>query len=219
MASQVKSYTGWNREFTTLLYGNQRLELLKSPGLAVVSNPGETERDFRIRMQQTGREQRDQVVDALRQKYAPKIATLQDRIRRAQSTVDREADQAKQAKVQTAISIGATLLGAFTGRKALGTSTFSKAATAARGASRSMSAQEDISRAKDNVEALQKQLGDLQAQFKEESDALGSKIDPMTEDMEKIVIKPKKTDITVQLVALVWAPYWKDASGTTTTAY
>jgi hypothetical protein len=219
VASQAKSYAGWNREFVTLLYGNQRLELLKSPGLAVVSNPGETERDFRIRMQQAGREQRDQVVDALRQKYAPKIATLQDRIRRARSAVDREADQAKQAKVQTAISIGATLLGAFTGRKALGTSTFSKAATAARGASRSMSAQEDISRAKENVGALQKQLEDLQAQFNEESASLGSKIDPMTEDMEKIVIKPKKTDITVQLVALVWAPYWRDASGATTSAF
>jgi peptidoglycan hydrolase CwlO-like protein len=88
-----------------------------------------------------------------------------------------------------------------------------------RGASRSMSAQEDISRAKENVGALQKQLEDLQAQFNEESASLGSKIDPMTEDMEKIVIKPKKTDITVQLVALVWAPYWRDASGATTSAF
>jgi hypothetical protein len=219
VASQVKSYTGWNREFATLLYGTQRLELLKSPGLAIVSNPGETERDFRIRMQQAAREQRDQVVEALRQKYAPKTATLQDRIRRAQSVVNREADQAKQAQFQTAISIGATLLGAFTGRKALGTSTLGRATTAARGASRSMSAQEDISRAKENVGALQKQLEDLQAQFNEESAAMGSKIDPMTENMEKIVIKPKKTDITVQLVALVWAPYWRNASGTTTSAY
>ncbi len=219
VASQVKSYAGWNRDFATLLYGTQRLELLKSPSLAVVSNPGETERDFRIRMQQSAREQRDQVVEALRQKYASKIATLQDRIRRAQSAVDREADQAKQAQFQTAISFGATLLGAFTGRKILGTSTLGRATTAARGASRSMSAQEDISRAKENVGALQKQLEDLQAQFNEESTTLGAKIDPMTEELEKIVIKPKKTDITVQLVALVWAPYWRDASGMTTSAY
>ena len=219
VASQVKSYTGWNREFSTLLYSTQRLELLQSPTLVKVSNPGETERDFRVRMQQAAREQRDQVVEALRQKYAPKIATVQDRIRRAQSTVDREADQAKQQQFQTAISIGATLLGAFAGRKALGTSTLGKATTAVRGASRSMSAQEDISRAKENVGALQKQLADLQAQFNEEFAALGSKIDPMTENMEKIVIKPKKTDITVQLVALVWAPYWRDTSGTNTPAY
>jgi hypothetical protein len=219
VASQVKSYTGWSRDFTTLLYGTQRLELLKSPSLSQVSNPGETERDFRIRMQQAAREQRDQAVESLRKKYAPKIATLQDRIRRAEAVVDREAEQAKQQKVQTAISIGATLLGAFTGRKTLGTSTLGRATTAMRGASRSMSAQEDISRAKENVEAFKKQLEELQGQFNEDSAALGSKIDPMTEDMEPIVIKPKKTDITVQLIALVWAPYWKDASGMTTQAY
>lgn len=216
VASQAKSYAGWNREFATLLYGNQRLQLFQSPSLSAVSNPGETERDFRIRLQQASREQRDQVVEALRQKYATKMATLQDRIRRAQDVVEREADQAKQQQFQTAISIGATLLGAFTGRKS---SSIGRATTAVRGASRSMAAQGDISRAKDNVQALQQQLADLQAQFNEESAALSSKIDPTTETLNTVVIKPKKTDINVQLVALVWAPYWRDASGTNAPAY
>ena len=40
-----------------------------------------------------------------------------------------------------------------------------------------------------------------------------SKVDPMAETLEKVVVKPKKTNISVSLVALAWAPYWRIATG------
>jgi hypothetical protein len=33
-----------------------------------------------------------------------------------------------------------------------------------------------------------------------------------------VIIRPKKTDITIQLVALAWMPHWKDAQGALTVA-
>ncbi len=44
-------------------------------------------------------------------------------------------------------------------------------------------------------------------------------MDPQTEALETFVIKPKKTDISVQLASLVWVPYWQDAQGNTTPAW
>jgi hypothetical protein len=120
------------------------MDLLKSPATGEISKPNETERDMRVRLQQLVREQRDSQVEALRAKYAPKIATMQERIRRAQQAVDRETTQASQAKIQTAISIGTTLLGAFLGRKAVSRSTLGTATTAMRGVGRSMKELEDI---------------------------------------------------------------------------
>jgi hypothetical protein len=38
-------------------------------------------------------------------------------------------------------------------------------------------------------------------------------LDPQTEIFETVAIKPKKTDISVQLVALAWSPYWQDSQG------
>lgn len=216
--SQAKSYTAWTKDFVTWLYGTQKLELWMSPGLKKVSRPDESERDFRVRLQQEAREVRDEAVEKLRQKYAQKMTSLKERIRRAEQAVDREEDQAKQQKAQTAISIGATLLGAFTGRKTLARSTLGRATTAARGVSRSMEAQSDIARAKETLKALQEQLAELEAQFEAETDALASKIDPLTEELETVVIRPKKTDIAVQLVALVWMPHWKDSQGALTVA-
>jgi hypothetical protein len=219
VAMQSRSYNTWSKDFTTWLYGNQRLEVLRSPSTGSVSNPGETERDFRIRLQQESRETRDGTVEKLRQKYASKFNTLQDRLRRAQQSVEREAAQAKQAEFQTAISFGATLLSAFTGRKAISGTSLGRATTAARGVSRSMEQRKDIDRAKDTAEAIQKQMKDLQDQFDSEVAALQSKIDPMTEELQTLAVRPKKTDISVQLLALVWAPYWVDAQGVANQAW
>jgi hypothetical protein len=219
VAMQSRSYNAWSKDFTTWLYGNQRLEVLRSPSTGRASNPSESERDFRIRLQQEAREARDEAMEKLRQKYAPKFTTLQERQRRAQQAVEREAAQAKQAELQTAISFGATLLSAFTGRKTVSRSTLGRATTAARGVSRSMEQRQDIDRAKDTVEAIQKQMKDLQDQFDSEVAALQSKIDPMTEDLQTLAIRPKKSDISVQLLALVWAPYWLDAQGASNQAW
>jgi len=205
-AARPKSYVTWQREFANWLYSSQRLTLWKSPSLGEISRPGESERDFRVRLQQVSREHRDQAVDRLRQKYAPRIASLQERLRRAQQALEREQEQAKDQKMQTAISFGATLLGAFVGRKALSATTLGRATTAARGVSRAVKQQEDVGRVEDTVETLQQQLVALEEEFRSEASALESKLDPLSEGLETLSVRPKKSGISVQLVALAWAP-------------
>jgi hypothetical protein len=217
-ASQARNYAAWNKDFNNWLYGTQSIQLFQSPSLKLVSQPGEDERDFRIRAGQAAREKRDELVEALRKKYAPKIATLQERLRKAQAAVEKQQEQARQAKMQTALSFGATLLGAFTGRKTLG-GTISRASGAARRAGRAFEESSDVSRASDTVESIQQQLADLQAQFESESSALAEKVDPLTEALETVSVKPKKADIQVQLVTLAWAPHWQDEHGNVTPAW
>ncbi len=217
-ASQSKNYSIWNRDFANWLYGTQKVELLSSPSLHAVSQSGESEADFRIRLQQSAREQRDEMVAQLRDKYTSKFAVLQERLRRAEQAREKQAEQAKQAKLQTAISFGGTLLSAFTGRK-ISSSTISKASSAFRGVGRAMDESKDVARAGDTVEAIQQQIKDLQAEFDAETASLQEKTDPSTEVFETVVIKPSKSDILVQLVALVWAPYWQDPQGNTAPAW
>jgi hypothetical protein len=206
-AMKAKNFAEWNKDFISWVYGAQSLQLLRSPSLDQLSKPGETERDFRVRLQQAAREQRDAQVEVLRKKYATKINALQEKVRKAEQVVQREADQANQAKMQTALSFGATLLSAFTGRKIASASTINKASSAFQGVGRSMQQQGDVARAKDSVETYKSQLEELNTQFQEESNALEGRIDPATETLEAVVINPKKTDINVQLVALAWVPF------------
>jgi len=210
VATKVKSYASWQKDLANWIYRNQRLELLESPTLNVVSNPGESERDFRVRLQQLAREERDEAVEKLRQKYAPKFAQLEERKRRAEQAVAREAEQAQGQKVQTAISFGATLLSSFLGRKRTSLSTLGRATTAARGVSRSMKESQDVGRAEDNVAAVTQKIADLEAEFQAETAALENTFDPQTEPLEKVSLKPTKANIAVKLVTLAWAPYWND---------
>ncbi|WP_413933835.1 ATP-binding protein [Nitrospira sp. BLG_1] len=218
-AGKAKSYTDWNKDFGGWLFRTQKVELYKSPSTKDVSKPGESERDFRVRLQQSGRESRDKSADALRQKYAPKIATLQDRIRRAELQKEKQQAESRSSQMQAAISVGASILGAFMGRKTISATNIGRATTAIRSAGRVMKESKDVGAAEENVAALQQQLADLETQFKSESEALAAATDPLNEKLDTISVKPTKANIAVKLVALAWTPHWRDANGSLNPAW
>jgi len=218
-AGKKKSYDGWSKDFASWLLQSQTIDLLRSPSLKVVSKPGESERDFRVRLQESTRQDRDRASETLRQKYAPKVAALQERRRRAEQAVARESEQAKAQGIQTAISVGATILGAFLGRKSITASTIGRATTAARGAGRVLKETQDVGRAKETVAAVDEAIAALDAQFKAEADALGASTDPLTERLETLALKPTRQNISVRLVALAWAPCWRDRAGAVSPAW
>jgi len=214
-AIQIANYNNWNRDFVSWLYGTQSLELMNSSSIKIISSPGETEKDFRIRLQQLAREKRDEQTEVLRKKFSGKDAVLKERLRKAEQTEEKQQDQAKRAKAQTAISFGSMLLGAFSGRR-VSQSTISRASSAMRSASRSIEEGKDVSRVGDTIETIKQQISDLQVEFEAEVSNLNQKLDPLTEPLDKLVIKPKKSDILIQLLSLIWVPYWQDSQGSIT---
>src|SRR6185295_3673791 len=150
-------YPAWSKDFSAWIFRMQKLDLFRCPSLGQISKPGESERDFRVRLQLSAREERDQLSEELRKKYAPKLAALEERKRKATQVVEREKGQATQQTLQVAISVGTTLLGAFLGRKAVSATTLSRAATAVRAVGRSRKESEDVEHATESVEAVQAQ--------------------------------------------------------------
>ncbi|MFN0100940.1 MAG: ATP-binding protein [Bryobacteraceae bacterium] len=203
-AGKVKSYTTWNREFTNWLVATQKLEMLQSANLKQVSNPGESERDFRVRLTTAAHEARDEAVTALRQRYGPKLAMLEERVRRAQQMVDKQRQEATQSKVQTGLSIATTVLGALMGRGFMTKSAMSGVGTAARTLGRTSREGQDVDRAEENLQATLEQRTQLEQQLQEEITALAAQYDTLNEQFETMVIAPKKTNIQVKLFSLCW---------------
>ncbi|HLL88570.1 MAG TPA: hypothetical protein VK324_04650 [Tepidisphaeraceae bacterium] len=218
-ATRVKTFDAWQKQLADALYRTTKVELRRSPTFKVASRPGESERDFRVRLSQSAREQRDALVERLKQKYAPKLAAVQERIRRAEQVVQREKEQATATKWQTAVSFGATVLGGLFGRKTASAGNVGRATTAARGVGRSVKESQDVDRAAETVEAVKQQMIDLDAQFQSELATLEAKIDPMTEPLEPVVLRPRKSDVSVRTVALAWSPHWIDTAGRATRAW
>jgi hypothetical protein len=208
-----RNYKTWERDFLSWLAGAVPLTLWRDPVTGETSQPGETEAAFRARQSLEARQSRDQTLEKLRAKYAARLTSLKERLRRAEQTVEREKDQARQQQTQTAISFGATVLGAFVGRKAVSATTLGRATTAARGVSRVAKEKEDIERAADNVEALRARLADAEAELESEVNELEAELSVGQGALEPIQVRPKKADIAVQLVALAWTPHTVSPSG------
>jgi hypothetical protein len=212
-AMRAASFAAYGKSLITHLYENARVDLLLCEALKVASAPGESEGDFRARLALLLREKRDAAVEELRRKYAPKLATLEDRVRRGQERLAREQDQLKQQKFQTALSVGTSILGALFGRKALSASTIGRAGTAARSAGRIGRESQDVDRADESLEVLQQRLIALQAESETEISRLAESLDASSVVLRATTVTPRKSDLAVGEVALVWAPWRRDADG------
>lgn len=200
-ALKAKNYGAWKADFMGWLSQTQKIQLLKSDYSNEVSRVDETERDFRIRLQQIAREKRDQDVNKLREKYASKFSTLENRLRRSQMDVTEHEAQVRDQKYQTAISVGTAILGGFLGRRNIGGIT-----RTSHEMGRSEREKRESAQAMENLQALQQEKMRLENQFQSEANMLQTTTDPLTESLSSVVITPAKTNISVRFVALAWMP-------------
>jgi len=201
----AREHKRWTAALTDHLYRNVVLELPACPALKMTAEPGMTEGEFRARVALAARERRDAAVETLRDKYGSKLATLEDRARRAMQKVEREKAQATDSTVSTALAVGGSLLGALFGggRRS---SAISKARTAARSASRTNKERADVALAEAEVQAVRDRIEALNAELEAEVTRLESEWNPAAIPLETRTVKPRKSDIAVEDMALVWVP-------------
>jgi hypothetical protein len=216
---KAASYRTWGGGFSEWAFRTQNMEVLNSPAYRLTSNPGESEQDFRNRLQEVAAAKQQEAIGQLQRRYSAQKATYEERVAKAEQIKDKEAEQSRGRKMQTAISLGATVLGAIFGRRTFGTSTLGRATTTMRDVGRSIDESGDVKRADQAVEAAKQKLAELDAQQQAEIDALKAKMDPDSEPLERVLVRPRKGDIAVDALGLVWMPHWRDASGSMTGAW
>ena len=199
-----KSYAVWTKSYAQWLKANEVITLYRSAAFKLTSEAGESEREFRIRLQTASREKRDETVEAIRQKFAAKRATLVDRLQRAEQRVQKEQSERGAQVIGTIASIGTAALGAFFGRKGLSMSSASRVGTAVRGVGRMQKESGDVTRANESVESVRQALTDLDRQIETQAGALQGGFDAQAEPLETITIKPKASDVQVHEVGLLW---------------
>lgn len=203
---RAQNYRSWQKELATYLYSSAELAISHCPTIGQSVAPGTSEGDFRAKLSLALREKRDAEIEKLRKKYAPKLTTLQDQLRRADERVERERSDLSQHKMQTAITVGTSILGALLGRKAVSVTNAQRVGSAARSAGRLSKESGDIARAEESREVLQQRLTEMQSELESEVTRLRTELDPTTVTIEQTSIKPRKTDIDIRTVALLWIP-------------
>jgi hypothetical protein len=201
----AKAHAQFAKALLEHVYRSVAVTVYRCPSLKATAAPGGSEAEFRAHIAQLLREKRDAAVDNLRRKYATRLATLEERQRRARQKLAREKDQAGSTTMASALSVGGGLLGALFGGGRRGSS-LGHAASAARSVGRIGKERTDVAHAEADLSALREQYEALEAQLAGEVAALEAGFDPATVPIEAVAIRPRKADIEVSDVALVWRP-------------
>jgi len=212
-AMHKKPYASWKKQLKEYLYRHHRKRLWYCQELKTSSDPRESESDFRIRLRHTAREQRDLQVERLRSRYATRFSTLEDQLRRARQRIEKEKSQRSEKGLSAAISVGTSILGALFGRKLRSTTNVNRAGTAIRSASRVAKESEDIRHAEEQYNALLQKQEDLNGKVEDEVQKIHDQLDVNLMTFEERLINPRKSDLAVDRVVLVWLPYREQPSG------
>ena len=184
------------------LYRTARLKLWKAAGVDSVSEPGESEGDYRLRISQDLREARDAAVEKARGAFASKLERLQKRLLTARQRLEREQAQARDHSWQTTISIGTAILQAVLGggrSRSVG-----RVSTSMKSASRAAKQQADVAQAEESLEAVQAEQAALEQEVAAELQRVKQAYDPLHVELEAIEVPPRRTDVVVDEVAIAW---------------
>jgi hypothetical protein len=206
-ANVAKNYAAWGKDYKRWLRQNENITLYKSKRFRLTSTAGETEGEFRVRLQDAASEKRDQAIAKIRKRYASKVTTLENRLLRAEQSIAREKQQSTKKKLDTAISFGTAILGAVLGRKKLSSSTATKIGSAIKTAGGASKEAADVDRAMQTAEKVKQEIAALNDTLEKEVAELDTSFDAQTEELDEIVVRAKSTDIHVSLSGLVWLPY------------
>jgi hypothetical protein len=209
-AMNAANYKQVEKDFTEWLYRNERADVFSCSAVKAWSQLGESEADFRARIIHQAHEARDAGIDKLRATAAKKVATLETRLRTAEGQLLKEKAESNSAKMQAGVSVLGGILGAFLGRKAglgsitRGTSSIGKATSAYK-------QHQDVANAESKIEGVAGEIQAIQDELEAGIAKLTESFDPASLPLETESVKPTKTDVKVETVALLWLPF--DARG------
>ena len=202
-ALKLSLFNSLDKRFETYVYRNFQISLLKSNIFKQVSKPFESERDFRIRLAVTANEKRNLEKDRIKRKYAVKLSSLERQLLTAQQRIERETQQYNQKKMNSTISVGASLIRALFG----GSRATSGFARTARSMTSLAKEKADIQRAEEKYEQLNARMQELQEQLEDEVNLLAEKYDPQAEELQTILLRPKKSDVLQRWFGIWWIPF------------
>ncbi len=204
-AMNAANYKQVEKDFAEWLYRNERVEVFTCPVLKVWSKLGESEADFRARISHEARESRDAAIEKIRVVMTKKIETLETRLRTAEGQLAKEKAESNASKMQAGVSVLGGILGGLFGRK-VGMGSITRGTSVIGKASSAYKQHQDVANAEAKIESVSAEIAEIKAELEAEIEKITASYDSDALTLESESIKPAKTDVKVNQVALLWLP-------------
>jgi len=181
------------------LYHSQRVVLHRCKKLKMKSEPGMSLSDFKVKVQDMIRALREKEIEHLQERFDKKEKIIQRRYTRAKERLAKEKSDVTSKTTDSIINTGVAVLGALFGRRSIG-----RVGTALKSGKRVLKERADVSRAQANVQDIEQDFTELEDELNEKIDMLDMKYDPANFLLDEIVIKPRRSDVSVKTCVLTW---------------
>ncbi len=204
--NSARELSSLSKDVSDYLYRNWTFPLLFNPALSAFSQPGEDERAFKIRCQQLAREQRDAEVDKLGDTYAKKIDAIQVKLQREEQELADDQAAYDARKQQEMFSAGDSILSLFGGRRKRAGTMLTSASKKREMTAR---AKRDVEELQDQIATYQQDIKDLEKELEDATAEITQRWETAVDDIQTYEVKPRRTDVDIDRVALAWTPFWQ----------
>jgi len=151
--------------------------------------------DFIVRLQDGINDKKEIEIEKLQKRYGKKEKTLVGRLSRAKERVEKESSDSTGSMIEAGIAV----LGALFGRPSP-----TKIGRAVSKGSKILKERGEMSRAEERMVSIKEEIEALEYELEDKIDALNEKYNADNCEIERFSIKPRKTDIDVEICAVVW---------------
>ena len=202
--TEAKSLKDFQKSLANYLYESKRIELFSVKELKLESKLNQNRRDFLVEVEDTLKELRDEKTQKLEEKFEVKYRQLEDKQKRLEIKLQKEENDVSSKTTDTIVDVGLAIFGAFFGRKTLSTSTMRKTASAFKKGKGVLKERDDVKNILEQIEELEESISELNATLENEIQNIEDKLDIQNYEISSVFIKPRRTDITIQDIALLW---------------
>ncbi|MFN8410821.1 MAG: DUF87 domain-containing protein [Anaerolineales bacterium] len=197
-----KLMTSLQKDFTDWLFRNSEVTARANLKLKVFGGPDVSQAEFMKACADTARDARDAEISKKTATIEKKIRTIEDKLSREERELRQDQEDLQNRNIETGINGVEVVAGLFgIGRKKSISTPVSKFRMA-------QNAKADVEESVDTINQYKKDLAALQREMEDITAEINNRWGSIVNDISEVAIKPKKTDIYVNIFGVAWKPYY-----------
>jgi len=203
LISEAKNLKTIQKKLSNYLYTTKRIELFRCRDLKMESKLHQSKRDFLVDVEDRLSELKDEKLQKLQDRFESKYNRLEDKLQRLEIKLQKEQNDVSSKTSDTLVDVGLAIFGAFFG-KSSSASTLRKGASAFKKSKGVLKEKDDVKNVESLIEDVQNDIEELKTKLEDEMQKIEEKLDIQNYEIDSIFIKPRRSDIIINDIALLW---------------
>jgi len=197
-------FAALEKEFGEHLFYNRSVTIWYNPHLRLYSELGETGKAFQRRCREAAGQARDAEAEEIKARYKVQFEQLLGKMKREKRELEQDQVEYGARKREEFFSGAETVVDLVTGRR-----TRRGASTASRKRRLTQQAKADIKESEETIDDLKGQIDEVGASLQRELNELTARWVPLIDDVQQEEVRPRRSDVRVNLFGLAWLPGWE----------